>query len=68
MVADHTFRFSTAGASATACETDDGFVVLAGSTARRAHSGTFPACYLVLRDQLLTRPIHQERALRRGQA
>lgn len=47
------FTFSTAGASATAHETDDGFVVLAGSTARRTPTGTFPAGYLALRDQLV---------------
>ncbi|MBX3582831.1 MAG: DUF4357 domain-containing protein [Rhizobiaceae bacterium] len=47
------FSFATAGASATAKETDDGFVVLAGSTARRAPSETFPRGYLALRDQLV---------------
>jgi len=47
------FTFSTAGASATAHETDDGFVVLAGSTARRTPTGTFPAGYLALRDQFV---------------
>jgi hypothetical protein len=47
------FTFSTAGASATARETDDGFVVMAGSTVRRTPSGTFPAGYLALRDQLV---------------
>jgi hypothetical protein len=47
-----TFAFSTAGATARARETDDGFVVLAGSTARRAPSGTFPAGYLALREKL----------------
>lgn len=51
--ADVTFGFSTAGASATARETSEGFVVLAGSTCRRTPSGTFPAGYLTLRDQLL---------------
>ena len=50
---DGTFIFSTAGASATARETDDGFVVMAGSTARRTPTGTFPAGYLALRDQLV---------------
>lgn len=54
---DHTsdavFAFSTAGASATARETDDGFVVLAGSTARRMGTDTFPAGYRALRDQLI---------------
>lgn len=47
------FTFTTAGASATARETDDGFVVMAGSTARRTPTGTFPAGYLALRDQLV---------------
>lgn len=47
------FVFATAGASATARETDDGFVVLVGSTARRTPSETFPAGYLALRDQLI---------------
>ena len=47
------FVFSTAGASATGQETDDGFVVLAGSTARRSPSETFPRGYLALRDQLV---------------
>jgi hypothetical protein len=42
---DAVFAFSAAGASATARETDDGFVVLAGSTARRHGTGTFPAGY-----------------------
>jgi len=50
---DIVFTFSTAGASATARETDDGFVVLAGSTARRAATGTFPAGYLDLRSRLV---------------
>ncbi len=52
-IGNATFVFATAGASATARETDDGFVVLAGSTARRTPSGTFPAGYLALRDQLI---------------
>ena len=47
------FMFSTAGASATARESDDGFVVLAGSAARRQGTGTFPAGYRALRDQLI---------------
>lgn len=50
---DATFILTTAGASATARETDDGFVVLAGSTARRTPSGTFPGGYLALRDQFV---------------
>lgn len=49
-----TFVFSTAGARATARETDDGFVVLAGSTARRRPSDTFPAGYRALREKLIT--------------
>lgn len=48
-----TLVFSTAGARATARETDDGFVVLAGSTARRRPSDTFPAGYSALRDKLM---------------
>lgn len=48
-----TFIFATAGASATARETDEGFVVQASSTARRTPSGTFPAGYLALRDKLV---------------
>jgi hypothetical protein len=47
------FRFSTSGAVAMARETEDGFVVLAGSTARRGQSGTFPAGYAALRQRLL---------------
>jgi hypothetical protein len=47
------FTFATGGASATAQETEDGFVVLRGSTARRAASGTFPAGYSALRDKLV---------------
>ena len=50
---DFVFTFSTAGAMATGRETDDGFVVLAGSTARRTPTGTFPPGYLALRDQLV---------------
>jgi hypothetical protein len=50
---DVTFAFATAGASATARETEEGFVVLAGSTARRIPTGTFPAGYLALRNQLI---------------
>jgi hypothetical protein len=48
-----TFTFVTAGASATGRETEDGFVVFAGSTARRTPSGTFPAGYASLRDRLV---------------
>jgi hypothetical protein len=47
------FTFSTAGASATARETEEGFVVLAGSTARREGTETFPLGYRALRDQLV---------------
>lgn len=47
------FTFATGGASATGQETDEGFVVLAGSTAGRAASGTFPAGYAALRDKLV---------------
>jgi hypothetical protein len=47
------FTFSTAGATATARESDDGFVVLAGSTARKLGTETFPAGYQALRDQLV---------------
>jgi len=47
------FTFSTAGASATAREVEEGFVVLAGSTARRAGTETFPLGYRALRDQLV---------------
>jgi hypothetical protein len=47
------FAFSTAGASATAREAEEGFVVLAGSTARRAGTETFPLGYRALRDQLV---------------
>lgn len=51
--ADAVFAFATAGASATARETGDGFVVLAGSTARRTGTDTFPAGYRTLREQLI---------------
>jgi hypothetical protein len=50
---DAVFALSTAGASATACEMDDGFVVLAGSTARRQGTDTFPLGYEALREQLV---------------
>lgn len=46
------FVFGTGGAAARAQETEEGFVVLSGSTARRTPSGTFPAGYLALRDRL----------------
>ncbi len=47
------FTFATGGASATGQETEEGFVIVAGSTARRATSGTFPAGYAALRDKLV---------------
>ena len=47
------FALATGGASATGQETDEGFVVFAGSTARRAASSTFPAGYAALRDKLV---------------
>jgi hypothetical protein len=47
------FTFSTGGASATARETEDGFVVLGGSTAKTTTSATFQAGYQALRDRLL---------------
>lgn len=49
----NTFAFAPGGASARAREDADGFVVLAGSTARRGGSETFPAGYRALRDKLL---------------
>jgi hypothetical protein len=50
---DIMFVFATTGALATAREAEEGFVVLAGSTARRRPTETFPAGYLALRNQLL---------------
>jgi hypothetical protein len=50
---DAVFAFSAAGASATAREMDVGFVVLAGSTARGHGTGTFPAGYQALCEQLV---------------
>jgi hypothetical protein len=50
---DIMFVFATTGALATAREAEEGFVVLAGSTARRTPTETFPAGYLALRNQLL---------------
>jgi hypothetical protein len=47
------FTFATAGASATGQETDEGFVVLAGSSARKMASSTFPAGYAALKDKLV---------------
>jgi hypothetical protein len=49
-----TFVFSTSGSRATARDTEAGFVVLAGSTARRRPSDTFPAGYRALREKLIT--------------
>jgi hypothetical protein len=51
---DVMFTFATAGALATARETEEGFVVLAGTTARRTPTETFPAGYLALRNELLS--------------
>jgi hypothetical protein len=48
------FNFVTAGVSARAKETDEGFVVLAGSSARMTPTETFPRGYKTLRDQLIT--------------
>jgi hypothetical protein len=50
---DPTFTFSTGGAVAQGRETDDGFVVLAGSAARVQMTGTFPAGYRALRESFL---------------
>lgn len=47
------FSFAATGASARARETEEGFVVLAGSTTRKAPTDTFPAGYRALRDELL---------------
>jgi hypothetical protein len=47
------FTFSTGAASAKARETEDGFVILGGSTAKTATSGTFQAGYRALRERLL---------------
>jgi hypothetical protein len=52
-VASPVFTFATGGAAATGQETEEGFVVFAGSTARRAASSTFPAGYAALRDKLI---------------
>jgi hypothetical protein len=46
------FEFATAGVSARARETDDGFVVQAGATAKRSSSDTFQAGYRALRESL----------------
>jgi hypothetical protein len=47
------FVFAPGGASARAREDTEGFIVLAGSTARRGATETFPAGYRALRDKLL---------------
>ncbi|MCR6671277.1 GIY-YIG nuclease family protein [Devosia ginsengisoli] len=47
------FAFAPGDASARARETDDGFVVLSGSTARQSTTATFPDTYRALREQLL---------------
>src|SRR3569623_1248927 len=49
----NTFAFAPGDAAARAREDAEGFVVLAGSTARRGGSETFPAGYRALRDKLL---------------
>jgi hypothetical protein len=54
VMASPVFTFATGGASATARETDDGFVVLAGSTAKAATSPTFQAGYRSLRERLIS--------------
>jgi hypothetical protein len=47
------FTFTPVGAAATARETDDGFVVLASSTARKGGTETFQTGYRALRDDLV---------------
>jgi hypothetical protein len=47
------FAFATAGASARGRDNGQGFIVLAGSTARKGSSGTFPTGYRALRDTLV---------------
>ena len=47
------FLFEPVGARARGIETEEGFVVLAGSTARSGETGTFPAGYRTLRNGLL---------------
>jgi Domain of unknown function (DUF4357) len=49
---DPIFELNAAGVDATARELDNGFMVLAGSTARREGTPTFPAGYQSFRDQL----------------
>jgi len=48
------FAMSASGAMARAIESDAGFVVLAGSTARRGSTGTFPEGYRVMREGLVS--------------
>jgi hypothetical protein len=48
------FVMTAAGATARAVESTAGFVVLAGSAARRSSSGTFPDGYRALRDGLVS--------------
>ena len=50
---DATFTFSSTGAEASARETAEGFIVMAGSTARKAGTDTFPLGYRALRDRLV---------------
>jgi Domain of unknown function (DUF4357) len=47
------FELDAVGVRATARELDDGFIVLAGSTARRDGTEAFPQGYRSFRDQLL---------------
>jgi hypothetical protein len=47
------FELNSVGVRATARELDDGFVVLAGSTARRDGTAAFPDGYRSFRDQLV---------------
>lgn len=47
------FAFATAGAAARGRDDGQVFTVLAGSTARKGNSGTFPAGYRALREQLV---------------
>jgi hypothetical protein len=48
-----TLSFEPAGVSARAIDTEAGFIVLAGSTARHGETDTFPAGYLALREKLI---------------
>lgn len=51
--ANSVFMFDPLGASARAIETESGFAVLSGSTARHGATETFPAGYRTLRDNLI---------------